>query len=547
MNEVPRVGANTKPLWSGFHQSALAFPDRSALEVNGQVLTYAQLHNKAASLAATLTRHSPSETPPLTAVFSNRSVTAFASVLGVLFHGHGYVPLDRTFPPARSRFMLQHSRCRSLIADDQSEAQLEEILAAAKDQMLLIFPDRDDVKDLATRWAQHIVLGGSDLESPDSWTPPASSTSAIAYLLFTSGSTGAPKAVMVSHGNVRHYVDWAVSRYQVTEEDRVSQIVDLTFDLSAHDMFVAWECGACVCCPTQKERFKPSGFINDSRLTMWLSVPSTAVFMRRLGLLKPGKYPRLRLSLFCGEALPVETASDWAMAAPNSVMENLYGPTELTIACTAYRWDPMRSTAECEQGIVPVGEPFSGMDALIVDEQLREVKPGAAGELLMTGPQLSLGYWEDEERTARAFIVPPGKNRVYYRTGDRVRRPVTGRPMTYLGRMDNQIKILGQRVELGEVEAVVRAESGVDGVVALGWPINSSGADGIEVFLESGGIDLLRLRNRVAARLPGCMVPRRIHLLPELPVNANGKFDRQALLRILEAKPRLGAIANYPT
>jgi non-ribosomal peptide synthetase component F len=274
MNEVPYGGVNTKPLWSGFHQSALAFPDRSALEVNGQVLTYAQLHNKAASLAATLTRHSRSETPPLTAVFSKRSVTAFAAVLGALFHGHGYVPLDRTFPPARTRFMLQHSRCRSLIADDQSEAQLEEILAAARDQMLLIFPDRDNVKDLATRWAQHIVLGGSDLESPDSWAPPASSISSIAYLLFTSGSTGTPKAVMVSHDNVRHYVDWAVSRYQVTEEDRVSQIVDLTFDLSAHDMFVAWECGACVFCPTQKERFKPSGFINDSRITMWVHRPA---------------------------------------------------------------------------------------------------------------------------------------------------------------------------------------------------------------------------------------------------------------------------------
>ena len=546
MNQVPQTGAETKPLWSGFHQSAVTFPDRSAVEVNGQVLTYAQLHNKAASLAATLLRHSPSETPPLTAVFSNRSATAFAAVLGALFRGHGYVPLDRAFPPQRSRFMLRHSRCRSLIVDDQSEPQLEEILADAGDQMLLIFPDRDDVKDLARRWANHIVLGSSDLESPDVWSPPASSTNAMAYLLFTSGSTGTPKAVMVSHSNVRHYLNWAVNRYQVTEEDRVSQIIDLGFDLSAHDMFVAWERGACVCCPTQKERFKPSDFINDSRLTMWLSVPSTAVFMRRLGLLKPGKYPRLRLSLFCGEALPAETAKHWALATPNSVMENLYGPTELTIACTAYRWDAARSAVECEHGIVPIGEPFDGMEALIVDEQLREVKPGAAGELLMTGPQLSLGYWQDEERTARAFVAPPGKDRVYYRTGDRVRRPLAGKPMTYLGRMDNQIKILGQRVELGEVEAVVRAESGVDGVVALGWPINSSGADGIEVFLESEGIDLLQLQNRVASRLPAYMVPRRIHLLPELPVNTNGKFDRQALLRILEAKSRLCTDPELP-
>src|SRR5205814_9542462 len=115
--------------------------------------------------------------------------------------------------------------------------------------------------------------------------------------------------------------------------DRVSQTFDLTFDLSAHDMFVAWQSGACVCCPSQKQLIKPGAFLNDSRLTIWFSVPSTAVFMRRLGELKPGLYPHLRLSLFCGEALPVDVVRDWSLAAPNSIIENIYGPTELTIGC----------------------------------------------------------------------------------------------------------------------------------------------------------------------------------------------------------------------
>jgi non-ribosomal peptide synthetase component F len=299
-------------------------------------------------------------------------------------------------------------------------------------------------------------------------------------------------------------------------------------------MFVAWERGACVCCPSLKQAITPGQFINASRLTVWFSVPSTAVFMRRLGLLKPGKYPDLRLSLFCGEALPAETVKQWAQAAPNSRIENIYGPTELTIACTAYRWDPNRSPLECENGIVPIGQAFQDMDALVVDEHLCEVSPGLEGELLMSGPQLSLGYWQDAEKTARSFVVPPGKDRVYYRTGDRVRRSHEDQPMIYLGRLDNQVKILGHRVELGEVESLARQISGVDGVVAVAWPVTASGADGIELFLETDTADLKEVHDRMKSQLPAYMVPRAIHLLARFPLNANGKYDRKTMIQQLE-------------
>ena len=375
--------------------------------------------------------------------------------------GHGYVPLNPTFPVQRTRLMLERSGCSSLIVDSQSEPQLEAVLGDTKRQMLLIFPDIDDTRGLVERWPRHIVLGRNDLELAAAWSPPTVSSDAIAYLLFTSGSTGSPKGVMVSHRNVRHYVGWAVRRYQFTETDRVSQNFDMTFDLSVHDMFVAWERGACVCCPTQKQLFKPNFFINDARLTVWFSVPSTAVLMRRLGLLKPELYPRLRLSLFCGEALLTQTACDWAAAVPNSILENLYGPTELTIACTAYRWNGERSIDDCEREIVPIGEPFPGLDAIIVDENLNQVPVGAAGELLVSGPQTALGYWQDRRKNRQAFITPPGKRQTYYRTGDRVRRPASDKPLVYLGRLDNQIKVLGHRVELGEIEAEIRRISGM--------------------------------------------------------------------------------------
>jgi amino acid adenylation domain-containing protein len=420
-----------------------------------------------------------------------------------------------------------------MIVDNQSEPQLEEVLAGTKEQLLLIFPDRDDVNDLRRRWSRHIVLGRVDLEPPDAWTVEKCSVGAIAYLLFTSGSTGMPKGVQVSQANVRHYVNWTVKRYQITEEDRLSQTFDMTFDLSAHDMFVAWEKGACVCCPDQKQLINPGNFINTSRLTVWFSVPSIAVFMKRLGMLKAGKYPNLRLSLFCGEALPAEVVKAWAEAAPTSVIENIYGPTELTIACTAYRWDSGRSPAECEFGIVPIGEPFDGMEPLVVNESLQEVNTGADGELLMTGPQLTPGYWRDPEKTARAFIVPPGKDRIYYRTGDRVRRPLPGKPLVYLGRVDNQIKVLGHRVELGEVEALTRQVSGLDGIVAVGWPVTASGAGGVEVFIEGEKMSTSPLQTKLEERLPSYMVPRRFHFLTRIPLNSNGKYDRGVLVKLL--------------
>jgi len=524
-----------RPLWQGFVDSTAKFPERPALEVAGSAFTYAQVYAQAASLAATLKKHDTGVEPPLTAVFAYRSATAFAGVLAALFRGHGYVPLNRTFPVERSKGMLARSKCRAVIIDAQSERQLESIFADAAESYLVILPERAEVSDLAARMPKHRFLGQADLEPAQSWSRDDFASCKFAYLLFTSGSTGIPKGVLVSQANVQAYLKWTIKRYGITEQDRHSQTFDFTFDLSAHDMFVTWEAGACLCCPGQKQLIKPGAFIRDSKLTLWFSVPSTGVFMRRLGMLKPDMYPNLRLTLFCGEALPVETARDWAKAAPNSVIENIYGPTELTIACTAYRWNEASSPAESVNETVPIGQPFDGMQVLVANEELKEVEPGQDGELLMTGPQLSCGYWHDEAKTKAAFVTPPGKSEVFYRTGDRVRRPKNGEPLVYLGRIDNQIKIMGHRVELGEIEAQIRRFSGMDGVVALGWPLNAGGADGVVAFVETEMLDTAALSENLKTKLPPYMVPRTFHALRSLPLNANGKYDRKALTEFLKS------------
>lgn len=515
-------------------QSAERFPERPAVFAEGRTLSYHELQRLATSIAATIQAYPEFSQVPLTAVFGYRSPMAFAGVLGALLAGNGYVPLNRTFPTERTEVMFERSECRTIIVDTGSLAQLAKLLDRADQSLLVILPDGPMPDEYSERWPRHTFFGLKDLRSSDSWYEPTAIPDAIAYLLFTSGSTGIPKGVMVSHRNVASYLDYMVDRYQITERDRMSQMFDLTFDLSVFDMFMAWERGAYACCPSQKTLIKPGKFIRDMELTVWFSVPSTVAFMKQLGVLKPRQYESLRFSLFCGEPLPVSSAAAWLEAAPNSILENLYGPTELTISCTLYRWDQLRSPGESELEIVPIGYPHPGMNVLVADQNLNEVAPGEAGELLMNGPQMSLGYWRDPEKTAAAFVIPPGKSDVYYRTGDRVRRPIGNRPLTHLGRTDFQVKVLGHRVELGEIEAVIRKVSGLDGVIAVGWPVTPSGCSGIEVFLEGEVKEKDQLHRAATSALPEYMVPRKFHFMNRLPRNVNDKFDRKAILKLLE-------------
>jgi amino acid adenylation domain-containing protein len=517
-------------LASGFLRSADLFSSRPALEVGGEVITYDELRNRATEIALTLmSRESDATGPPLTAVFASRSSTAFAAILGVLLRGHGYVPLNPRFPAHRNRVILDRAGCRAVVVDGASAGAAREAMSGLQEPLLVVLPDAKVSRAERQRWAPHAAVGGNDFDGASAL--PDSRPADPAYLLFTSGSTGTPKGVLVRHENVRAFLDAVEARYEVNEDDRLSQMFDLTFDLSVFDMFVAWEHGACVCCPDTKQLLRPSHFIRDSALTVWFSVPSVGMFLHRLGVLKPGAFPTLRLSLFCGEALPSELAAAWATAAPNSSVDNLYGPTEATIACTVQRWDEQTAQGGIN-GLVPIGTPLGATRVRVVDASLRDVAPGRPGELLLSGPQVVEGYWRDETATARSFVSHPALGHSYL-TGDRVVQQSPEGPLAYLGRVDSQIKVLGHRVELGEVEAVIREEASAD-AVALGWPRTSSGAAGIVAFVADRSIDPQLLRERIAARLPDYMVPRELRLLSELPLTANGKRDRNALIALLE-------------
>jgi amino acid adenylation domain-containing protein len=525
-----------RSLLDGFLASSDRFPERPALEVEGGSYTYAQMRAAVSALAATLRRHSPAPSVPLTAVLAERSSVAFQAVLACLWRGHGYVPLNPRFPVDRTRAMLDRSESETLIVDPACVPLLEGILEKTSTPQLVVLPESNEVEVLAERFPEHKIVGQQQLAEPGA-EPQAGSGDDLAYLLFTSGSTGIPKGVMVTHRNVCHFVEVMTERYAVSEQDRFSHLFDLTFDLSVFDLFMTFESGACLVCPSPRQLLAPGAYVRDSQLTLWFSVPSQGVLMKRLGQLAPDLYPDLRTVLFCGEALTADVAKAWLQAAPHARVENLYGPTELTISCTAYPFAEERAREECDNGVVPIGWPLPGMSALVVDAELREVAAGESGELIMTGAQRTPGYWRDAQRTEQAYRVPAGHSEVYYRTGDLVRRPTRpDAPLQFLGRIDSQIKVRGWRVELGEIEAVLREAAQLDQAVALGWPMDGSRADGVVAFLATDHADVDAVRETVRGRLPSYMVPREIHLVAEFPLNANGKVDRKALAQMLEGR-----------
>lgn len=529
--------ASPRTVRSGFLASVERFADREALAIGKVSLTYRELDERARRIAATLDRElaDVADEGKLTAVFGHRDPTAFAAILGSLYRGHGYVPLNPGFPVDRSRAMLIRSHCRALVVDPTGAPKLAELLEGIETELVVLLPDAEDTAEWTERFPKHRFHGASALADAADCVLGEASPDDIVYLLFTSGSTGQPKGVMVAHRNVVAFVAAMVERYGITEQDRFSQTFDLTFDLSAFDMFCAWERGSCLCVPTAQQKLFPGKYVKKQELTVWFSVPSTGVLMSKLRMLKPDAYPLLRWTLFCGEALPVEIVERFAEAAPASIVENLYGPTELTIACTLYRWQGESSAAESLHGVVPIGEPYPDMVVRVADAEGNELDRGEDGELLLAGPQVTLGYWEDQERTDKAFVVPPGRDELYYRTGDRVRWPEGG-PLLYLGRVDNQIKIMGYRVELGEIEAVLRDVSGAEVAIAVGWPRTTSGANGIVGFVGRADGDADAIVTAAADRLPNYMQPSRVVLVDDFPLNVNGKVDRKALLARLETE-----------
>ncbi|MEU6669816.1 amino acid adenylation domain-containing protein [Streptomyces sp. NPDC046727] len=523
-------------LGAGFRRHAADAPDRPALVVGGRILSYGECDDIARRWAARLVDAAGRRVVRV-GVFGHRSRTSYLGVLAALRAGAGFVPLNPRFPVRRTRDMMERAELDAIIADDAAAEQLPELLAGLARPPAVLLPGSARPELPGVR-----LMSGTDLAAAAPLADPVTAgPDDLAYLLFTSGSTGAPKGVPITHGNARAFLDHNQQRYGIEPADRFSQTFEQTFDLSVFDLFMAWEHGAAVCAMDPIELISPARYLERNEVTVWFSVPSVAAVLRKRDALRPGSMPTLRWSLFCGEPLPRASAEAWQAAAPHSTVENLYGPTELTIACAVHRWDPVVSPGLCVHDNVPIGQPYPGLHPLVVDEALRPVGDGAVGELCVAGPQTTPGYWRAPELTAERFFDRAGRR--YYRTGDLVRR--AGTEYVCLGRNDQQIKVGGHRIEPGEIEAALRRAGSVEAVCLL-WPDEST----FTAVVSGTTRTPAQLIEAVAARLPAYMVPRSVHTVDRMPLNSNGKIDRHALrawLRERGSARRQGSAAAAET
>ncbi|MET7993304.1 AMP-binding protein [Amycolatopsis sp. NPDC005232] len=483
----------TGGLHSRFLRGLALSENGTAVRVGDQELTYGRLHEQALLWGGALDEAGARTV----GVLAGKGISAYAGILAGLYAGATVVPMRPDFPAARTAQMVEAAGVDALVVDDRGQGLLADVLGQR----------RVPVLTLETR-AQGLV-------EPRQVRPEDS-----AYILFTSGSTGRPKGVRIGHGSTEHYFGLLDARYDFTPDDVFSQTFDLNFDCAMFDLFCAWGAGApAAVLPGRAYRDLPA-FAAESGLTVWFSTPSAIDLVRRTGGLTPGALPGLRWSFFAGEALTVRDTADWRAAAVNSLAENLYGPTELTITVAGYRWDDEETPRIAVNGVVPIGAVHEGHKHLLLGEG--DVEEAEEGELAIAGPQLTPGYLDPADERGR-FLDREGCR--FYRTGDRVRR-LGGGDLAYLGRLDSQVQVLGWRIELTEVEHALRA-TGVRDAVALGV----RGDAGLELFVfytggERPAIELVRALRKV---LPEGVIPRHYRHVDEFPLNSNRKIDRKAL------------------
>jgi amino acid adenylation domain-containing protein len=509
-----------------FSNTSRRYPDRIALCVDGRKLTYAETLKEVVRIVHWM--RACGTPPKRVGILAARGLEAYVGILASAWLGAAYVPIDIALPKLALIALLSRSGLDVLITDPAGSAKISESVLAACPPRVLV--SRRDLPIPANR---QVTDFDELLPVVDPGEPAFMATSEPGYMMYTSGSTGVPKAVVVAVGGVDHLL-WTLGHdYPVRKEDRVAGTSPISFDVSVYDIFSTWSAGAALYVVPSNISVAPARFIQENEITIWSSAPSLAAQMARMGLLKPDSFPSLHRSLFSGEALPRVVAEAWQVAAPQSKVSNMYGPTEATVLCVGQDYSP---DCQLTGDFIAIGWPYRGVRTAIADENLKLLSNESKGELLLGGPQLALGYLDDEERTRRAFVEIEGER--WYRTGDLALRDAKG-VLHYLGRIDQQVKVLGgARVELGEIESHLRAVTGCESVAAVAWPMQDGFALGIVGFIGGFNGKATDVRNALKERLPAYIVPARIHFLPEIPLNSNGKVDRKQLIAYLTEQAR---------
>ncbi len=480
--------------------SIAAHYDRNAFCISQKFYTYKQFAQKISDIRLGIQQF-VLEDQIAVGLITNDDIETYASIFALWMEGKAYVPLNPDFPTERLQMIIKMADVEFIL--DSSEKQ--------------VFHNPQTVL------TKTLDTSGIDFD------PKIISADNLAYIFFTSGTTGTPKGVPITFGNLSAFTDafWDLD-YPIGSDDRCLQMFDLTFDLSVMSYLCPILQGACVY-TIPKEEIKYSyifELMEDHKLTFALMVPSILHYLRPY--FDEIDCPDMQYSLFCGEALPLDVTEEWSRCLPNATIANVYGPTECTIFCTDYTYKK-DMTNKTHNGVLTIGNDMKNTFTIIIDHENNEVGIGESGELCLSGGQLTPGYWKNETKNNEAFFFKEykGENIRFYRTGDLCSKDEKGN-ILYLGRVDFQAKIQGFRVELSEIEFHAKEALEKTNAVAVAFT-NSIHNTEIGLVIESDKFDHKDLLKYMKTKLPVYMIPTKVKFVQNFPLNANGKIDRNRL------------------
>ena len=512
-------------------ESAVKYPNNEAMTFKDQRMTYSELEREINKLAWCLSRIGIARGRRV-GIHMSRSINSIVGAFGVLKAGGTYVPIDPMCPPSRLSYIINKGAIKFLLTSREKLTNVERA-----------FPESSPMENI-------LIMNGLD---PDSGLPgstklidwqeiresageeaPCTNTidSDLAYILFTSGSTGNPKGVMISHLNSLTFVNSAHEFFQIKMDDRFSNICPLHFDMSVFDLFVAFKAGASVVIVPENISLFPSRlaeFIDKNRISVWNSVPSALSLLANLTNLDNYDFSSLRLILFAGEVFPIKHLRRLHTSIPRARFYNIYGQTEAN--SSTYYW--VEQIPSDDRALLPIGKPFPNFEVFALDEDKKRInKAGEKGELYVRASSVALGYWGDVEKTEECFVknpLQPDLNEKVYKTGDLVQLESDGN-FIFLGRKDHMIKSRGYRIEIGEIETVLCNHPGVMTAVVIPIPDELIGnrIAAVVVLSKEGTLGREDIITHCAARLPKYMIPEIIEFRDSLMMTSSGKVDRES-------------------
>ena len=502
-------------------EAAHSYKSLTAIKVGSREISYDELNNKALAVASIL--NALGAKGATIGLVGQRKVSSYTGILGILYSGCHYTPINPSYSAARLQAIIQDAGIRFLVGDVDDLLKLGSVLPEDIFPPVVIVPEGN------------VPAGKKWISIPDTSSllkPINAGIEELAYLLYTSGSTGAPKGVKVSHNNITAFLKSMTALYKLEPGFRASQTFDFSFDPSVSDMFFTWSQGGQLCILPEEEMMLPSEYIRREKITYWNSVPSLATFMSKMGQLSKNCFPDLQYSMFCGEQFPKYIADLWKQAAPNSTIENLYGPTEATIYISRYEYKKEDEGKFFKNSIIPIGHPFPQNEVAIVDDEGKKVVDGDTGEICFKGKQVTEGYLNDEVKTNAVFVNFDWdtKESKWYRTGDLGFYNEDGY-VECIGRRDSQMKLGGRRIEIGEIEFVLAKFPATIGAVVVPLRDTNDIVTGCVAFITTtlSKEEENAIRNESASLLERVFFPKKIITIEKFPLSASGKIDRKSL------------------